>query len=86
MLLELTIKCFGVSYRRHQRTDEVCKNERDFRKNPWEYAHKNLQPSENTEPSFGSEVATSVETGSGHPGHPGQPGHIFSGSDPDWIT
>ena len=45
-------------YRRHQRTDEVCKNERDFRKNPWEYAHKNLQPSENTEPLFGSEVAT----------------------------
>jgi len=45
-------------YHRQQRTNEVCKNERDFLKNPWEYAHKKLQPSDSTEPSFDAEAAT----------------------------
>ena len=45
-------------YRRQQRTNEVCKNEWDFRRNPWEYTHKKLQPSDSTEPSFDSVAAT----------------------------
>ena len=47
-------------YRRQQRTNEMCKNERNFRKNPWEFAHKKLQPSDSTEPSFDAIAATII--------------------------
>ena len=40
----------------------MCKNERDFQKNPWEYAHKKLQHSENSEPSFDCTTATTYFT------------------------
>ena len=38
------------------------KNERDFRKNPWEYAHKKLQPTDNSDPTFDCVTASSYFT------------------------
>jgi len=52
------LRCF-----RHQQiTKEVTKSEQNFWKNPWEYAHKKLQPAENSDPTFDCETAFSYFT------------------------
>ena len=49
------LKC----YRHQQITREMCKHEQEeFRKNPWQYAHKKLQLSNNPDPSFDHGAAT----------------------------
>ena len=48
------LKC----HHRQQITREMCKNEQEFRKNPWQYVHKKLQPSNNPDPSFDHGTAT----------------------------
>ena len=52
------LKC----HRRQQITREMCKNGQEFRKNPWQYVHKKLQPSNNPDPSFDHSSATSYFT------------------------
>ena len=64
-----------------QHAHDISRNEKEFRKNPWEYAQKKLAPAKDaTEPSFS--VSTAVEhftqTYSNH--------NTQYGQLPSWIT
>jgi len=52
------LKC----YRSDQNNKNICKNEKDFRHNPWEYARKKLLPSDNVSPLFDCNTASTFFT------------------------
>ena len=49
------LKC----YHRQVNSREMCRQEREFRSNPWKYVNKRLQPSNSPDPSFDCCTATS---------------------------
>ena len=46
-------------FHRQVNSRETCRQEREFRDNPWKYVNKRLKPSDNTDPSFDCCTATS---------------------------
>ena len=60
---------------------ETCRQERDFRKNPWKYLNKRLQLSNNPDPSFTCDVAISHFTETYSDDTVTYNGHL-----PDWAS